>query len=126
MAKGKGRILVIDDDPAILELITQILTPQYTVKTTEDWLDGTDLLTTRRFELLILDLGMPVFDAPEFIKRVHTLSAHSEIPILIISAYPNLRERLGNLPVAGVLAKPFAIQDLLDKVELLLRKPSGE
>lgn len=120
MAKSKPRILVIDDDPAILELVTQILTPQYTVKTTEDWLDGTDLLTTRRFELLILDLGMPVFDAPEFIRRVHTLSSHSQIPILVISAYPNLRERLVNLPVGGVLAKPFSVQDLLDKVASLV------
>lgn len=120
MAKSKPRILVIDDDPAILELVTQILTPQYTVKTTEDWLDGTDLLTTRRFELLILDLGMPVFDAPEFIRRVHTLSSHSQIPILVISAYPNLRERLENLPVGGILAKPFSVQDLLDRVASLV------
>lgn len=120
MAKGKARILVVDDDPSILALVEQILSPHYTVRTTDDWLEGIDLLGAQHYDLLILDLGMPVFSAQEFIKGVHTLSAHSQIPILVVSAYPNLRESLANLPVAGILAKPFSIQEMLDAVSGLL------
>lgn len=115
-----ARILVVDDDTAILELVHQALSPSYQVETTEDWVEAVNLLSQQHFDLLLLDLGMPVFDAPEFIKRVHTLPSHSQIPILIISAYPKLQERIADLPVAGILAKPFSIQALLDTVGRLV------
>lgn len=113
------RILVVDDDKAILELVHQALSGTYNVDTIDDWVEAINLLSERTYELLILDLGMPVFDAPEFIRRVHTLSSHTDIPILVISAYPNLQQRLDGLPVDAILPKPFAIQALLDNVARL-------
>lgn len=125
MAKDASQILVVDDDQAILELVQQTLSPLYQVETTDDWVEGINLLSDRHFDLLILDLGMPVFDAPEFLQRVHTISLHSNVPILVISAYPNLRERLANLPVNTFLAKPFSLQVLSDTVANLLTPPAA-
>lgn len=120
MAQTLGKILVVDDDTAILELIQQTLPADYQVAATDDWLEGINLLTENDFNLLILDLGMPVFDAPEFLQRVNTLFDGSKIPILVISAYPNLAQRLENLPVDAFLAKPFSLQVLLDTVSKLV------
>lgn len=119
MTAPSPRILVVDDDTAILELVHQALTPRYRVETTDDWVQAINLLSDNRYQLLVLDLGMPVFDAPEFIRRVHTLSSHTNIPILVISAYPNLQQRLDGLPVDAILPKPFAIAALLDNVARL-------
>jgi two-component system response regulator QseB len=123
MAEGKAKILVIDDNAAILELIEQSLTPDYDVTTTDEWLEGVSLLTERHFDLLILDLGMPVFDAKEFIRKVPTLSS-KPIAILIISALPNLEQLMADVQVDGILAKPFFIQDLQTLVEKLLAQKS--
>lgn len=120
MAKANGRILVIDDDRAILELVEQTLSPQYTVVCIEDWLEGIQMLSNSAFDLLILDLAMPVFSPEEFLKRFHTLPSRARIPVLIISAHPSLRERLASQSVSAILPKPFAIADLLTTVERLL------
>jgi CheY-like chemotaxis protein len=125
MTEAKAHILVIDDDPSILEMIGQTLSPLYETTTTAEWLEGVDLLVERPFDLLVLDLGMPVFDAPEFIKSFRANLSRTDTPILVISAYPNLRERLAGLPVDGFLPKPFALQTFLDMVSRLLesRRP---
>src|SRR5581483_3827636 len=111
-------ILVIDDDEAILSLFQDALTPEYRLRTTPEWLEGTNLLLEEKYDLLILDLSMPVFDSVEYISKLNT--DFPRVPILVISAYPNLRERVETLSVAGSLAKPFSIQDLRSTVAQLL------
>ncbi len=118
MTPHTPQILVIDDDEAILSLFQDALTPEYRVRTTPEWLEGTNLLLEEKYDLLILDLSMPVFDSVEYISKLNT--DFPRVPILVISAYPNLRERVETLSVAGSLAKPFSIQDLRSTVAQLL------
>ncbi len=121
METSHSRILVIDDDKAILELVEQTLSPHYQVTCLHEWLEGIELLSHNVFDLLILDLAMPVFSPEEFLKRLHDLPARTRIPVLVISAYPNLRQRLDGKQVAAILSKPFGVQELLDTVERLLK-----
>ena len=103
------RLLIIDDDEAILSLIADSLSADYQVIAVQDWLHGTDLLMKERFDLLIVDLAMPIFDGMEFITKIRADGTHHATPIIVISAYPNLRERLGSANVQAIVAKPFSI-----------------
>ncbi len=120
MPASAMRLLVIDDDEAILSLLKDLLSPDYQVVTAQDWLEGVDLLMNERFNLLIMDLGMPVFDSVEFINKVRSEPAHKRLPIIVISAYPDLRERLSESTVQAILAKPFSLEQLTRTIDHVL------
>jgi two-component system, OmpR family, response regulator PhoP len=120
MSPHKAKILIIDDDEAILQLYQDVLSPAYEVTAVQDWLEGANLLVSKPFDLLILDLRMSVFDPIEFIKRIRTEGP--AIPILVSSAFTNLRERVADVGVDAILAKPFTIPDLERTIQELLNK----
>lgn len=56
MPPTKRKLLIVDDDEAILQLYKDVLAPRYAVTTVNDWVLGVDLLLQQRFDVLILDL----------------------------------------------------------------------
>ena len=110
MSATPARLLIIDDDEAILSLIEDSLSPAYHIVAVQDWLQGTDLLMKERFDLLIVDLAMPIFDGMEFINKLRSDGLHRQTPIIVMSAYSDLRERLSSANVQAIVAKPFSIR----------------
>src|SRR5215213_943658 len=113
-----NRILIVDDDKATLYVYEHLLSPKYNVTAVLDWLSAIDLLAVNTYDLLILDLKMPVFDPGEFIKR--TRSGTSNLPILVTSAYPDLIERVKGLGVSAALIKPVESSQMLQVVSELV------
>ncbi|MGB8643822.1 MAG: response regulator [Anaerolineae bacterium] len=109
---AQPRILVIDDDETILDLLKDTLSSHYHVATAHDSLEGVELMMSERFDLLIIDLGMPVLDGVELITKIRANSPFNQIPILVLSAYPELRARLRGAAVEAIIAKPFGIDHL--------------
>ena len=124
MSANPARLLIIDDDEAILSLIKDTLSPDYHVVAVQDWLQGTDLLMKERFDLLIVDLAMPVFDGMEFINKMRTDGLHRQTPIIVISAYSDLRERLNSADVQAIVAKPFSLRHFTHTVSQVLATPA--
>ncbi len=122
-----ARILVLDDDILILELVRDVLSASYAVTTELDARRGLDRLYCEQFDLLILDLGMPLLDGKEVIRRVRARPSCARIPILVISAYDELRNRIDLAEVQGVLGKPFAIDKLQKMIAKILMsaRPAG-
>ena len=120
---AQRRILVIDDDETILDLLKDTLSPEYQISTAHDSLEGVELMMSERFDLLIIDLGMPVLDGVELIGKIRQNSPFNKIPILVLSAYPELRARLRGADVDAVMAKPFGIEHLQKTVGKII---SGE
>jgi two-component system, OmpR family, KDP operon response regulator KdpE len=118
------RILVIDDDETILELLQDALSPEYQVVTAHDALEGVELMMDGRFELMIIDLGMPVLNGVDLIQKIRAHSPFARVPILVLSAYPELRDRLGGSDVQAVMAKPFSIDQLNRTVSKIIRGTS--
>ncbi len=114
------RILVIDDDETILDLLKDILSSDYQISTAHDSLEGVELMMSERFDLLIIDLGMPVLDGVELIGKIRANSPFNKIPILVLSAYPELRARLRGADVEAVMAKPFGIDQLQKTVARII------
>ncbi len=112
----RQRILVIDDDPMILELLDDALGNEYEVETESDPVLGLNRAREQAFDLMILDLGMPNLNGIELIEHLETGSSSGHPPIIVMSAFPELRRQVRGLPVAAVVAKPFSIDELSQAV----------
>jgi two-component system, cell cycle sensor histidine kinase and response regulator CckA len=115
-------VLVVDDDPMVRELETQVLRVQgYTVLEAEGAKEALRLAgETAMIHLLITDLVMPEVDGLELTRRFRAM--HPETPVLMVSgSLPLLRVRNEpDLEHFDFLAKPFQFHELLHKVRILL------
>jgi CheY-like chemotaxis protein len=111
-----GPILVVDDDPAILATVADILALfDYPVVTAADGAEALRLATELRPALVLLDLRMPGIDGWDVARtlRARGLAA----PILVMTAAQDARRWAEQLGADGYLAKPFDLNDLLTAVE---------
>jgi CheY-like chemotaxis protein len=122
-AHGSGRILVVDDEPAVRRAVTRVLERGgYQVETAENGREAVDLFAKdpAAFAAVMLDLTMPVMGGAEALRRLRALS--SEIPVILCSGYceEQVRERFGNPAFAAVVEKPFSVDELLNAVQSVL------
>ncbi len=126
------KILVIDDDPDILEAISLILEARgYQVVTARDGMDGLNKLKEEKPDLMILDLMMPKLDGFGVCKELKDprWSKYAHIPIIILSSVrqdASMRryelETGVQLDVDDYVEKPIEHNILLERVEKVLKK----
>ena len=116
------RILVVDDDPMVRDLETQVLRVQgYKVLAAEGAAEALRLAgETAMIHLLITDLVMPEIDGLELTRRFRQM--HPKTPVLMVSgSWPRLRARSEpDLERFDFLPKPFHFDELLHKVRTLV------
>jgi CheY-like chemotaxis protein len=101
----KGRILVVEDDPAIATLVEETLTEEaYEVVPTGPT-DALRLARELRPDVVLTDYAMPDMDGAEISRRLRADRATAGIPIILMSAHPP--EARPRLPVDAELRKPF-------------------
>ncbi|HUK66356.1 MAG TPA: response regulator [Anaeromyxobacteraceae bacterium] len=114
MASDRPLVLVVDDDPDILEAICDILGSEgYRVSRARHGREALDRVSEDRPSVILLDLMMPVMDGVAFASALHERGL--ETPIIVISA-DNSPERAMAVGARGFLAKPFDIDALLAQV----------
>ena len=116
---AKAPILVIDDDPAILETVAEILGDEgYHVVTANNGAEV--LLAAERVKpaLVLLDRWMPILDGHGFWQALQQRGLH--VPIIAMTASHEVETWASDLQAAGVLSKPFKLQVLLDLVAAVL------
>jgi CheY-like chemotaxis protein len=117
-------ILVADDDAAIRELWTAVLTRAgYRVLTARTGREALDLTRAVVPHLVILDLRMPEMSGPAFLKVLEGSPVLERIPVLIVSGFLEEdapRASLGLLNIVGRLPKPVRPTDLLAAVQAAL------
>jgi len=127
-----AKILVVDDDPDVLEAISIILEANgYEVVTARDGLDGLDKLKEEKPDLMILDLLMPRMDGFEVCKELKDprRAKYAHIPIIILSSVKEQASRRRyeletglQLDVDDYVEKPIEHTILLERVENILKK----
>jgi CheY-like chemotaxis protein len=122
-------ILVVEDDPETLDLITIILERQgYSVVVAHDARAVLEIVPSRNPDLIITDIRMPNIDGIEMIKRIRAMGLMRRfVPILVVTAYQ--MEHAAQAIGAGasrVLGKPFKDDLLLACVKDLLRPGSAQ
>jgi DNA-binding response OmpR family regulator len=115
-------ILVIEDNHAILDVITLILQSEaYNVTGLSKSADMMLHIEQLKPDLIILDIMLPDGDGRELLKVLRSDTLTDQIPVLMISArYTAQNVEHGEYKPNGFLAKPFDIDDLLDKIEGIL------
>lgn len=119
----RENIMVIDDDEKITSMLRRGLAFEgYSVITAANGSDGLKQMLTAEPHLLILDVMMPHIDGWEVVRRVR--ESGSEVPILMLTAKDEISDRVKGLDLGAddYLVKPFALEELLARVRVLLRR----
>lgn len=119
---SRQRILVVEDDPAVRNLVTTALDLHgYDVERAETGESAVMEAASRNPDLIMLDLGLPDIDGVEVISKVRGWSA---VPIIVISARTEDSDKIGALDAGAddYLTKPFSVEELLARVRASLRR----
>ncbi len=120
MTDGARGVLVVDDDPAIRAFVSELLADEgYEVRAATNGRDALTVLASWRPDVILLDLMMPEMDGWAFLATQRLNLELVCIPVIVMSASYNLRGGAGRIIAADMVAKPFAIDQLLAKVEAL-------
>jgi two-component system KDP operon response regulator KdpE len=116
------RILVVDDEPAILRFLRAGLTAQgYVVSEADHGQPAIDVARRGGADLIVLDLGLPDIDGLEVIRRVR--EAGLAVPIVVLSSRDDERAKVAALDLGAddFVTKPFGIDELLARIRTALR-----
>jgi excisionase family DNA binding protein len=112
---GRRRVLLVDDEPSSLDLLTKMLASHYAIISATDAAGALDMLrgNPAAYDLLISDLNMPGMDGLALIREVRRVS--TRLPIVIVTGFSTESSAIEavNLGVAGYLVKPFKANDVL-------------
>jgi signal transduction histidine kinase len=121
-----AKILVVDDDDAIRELLIEALTmdQKYLVKEASNGTEALIKLGTYRPDLLILDIFMPEMDGLEVCRSICSEPALSDLKVFITTGHPNhpKLDEVVKLGFTNILSKPFDLLHLVKDIETILNK----
>src|SRR3989304_4097091 len=115
---GQARILVVDDEEMIREMLFDVLSQAgYTVKTAKDGSDAIAQIENEPFEIVITDLKMPGMSGMELLQRVQKINP--DICVLIITAYSTIESAVGAMKQGAYdyICKPFELEEMKVVVE---------
>lgn len=121
------RILVIEDNRDILANILDYLELKgFTVDCAQDGLSGMHLALTQPYDLIVLDIMLPGMDGYQLCQKLRQ-EAGNNTPIIMLTARDALDDRLKGLHAGAddYLVKPFALSELVARIEAVLRRSSG-
>ncbi|KMM83347.1 XRE family transcriptional regulator [Pseudomonas taetrolens] len=121
------RILVVEDHKDILANISEYFTLKgYEVVGALDGLTGLHLATTGNFDAIILDLMLPGMDGNLICKKLRE-DSRDYVPVLMLTARDQLEDRLTGFYVGAddYIIKPFALSELVARVEAITSRPKG-
>lgn len=121
------KILLLEDNQILAQgILSKLEEYKYIVDLFDDGEDGLYALKTAKYDILVLDLGLPKIDGIDIIKHLRDLN--QDIPILIISARDRLDQRILGLNTGAddYLCKPFELDEVVARVQALLRRSKNQ
>jgi len=121
--KDGARVLVVDDEPNITELVAMALRYEgFTVKTATTGRGALTAVTQFSPALVILDVMLPDIDGMEVLRRLN--SAGNKVPIIFLTAKDATEDKVHGLTIGGddYVTKPFSVEELMARVRVVLRR----
>lgn len=120
---GTETILVIDDDPYILKVLeSRLQASGYRVLTCEDGEAGYKMIKDKRPDLVVSDILMPRMTGYDLIQKLKKETDGTQlIPVLILTAKESMKSFFSGWEIHGFMVKPVKSEELLEKIESLLR-----
>ena len=118
MAKAMKRVLLVDDERAILKVLSiKLRISGYDVVTASSGKEALDVISSAYPDVMLLDVIMPGMDGFEVLEKLRT---SSELPIIVFSARPENAQKAIELGANDFLAKPFNVDEMVGRIENLL------
>lgn len=127
MARQMARILVIEDEPVIAQVIRLLLEPHgHEVLIADDGSRGFAAAQRQAVDLIVLDLMMPVMDGFSVLEALRGNDRTASIPVMVLSARSDdeTQRRCQEFGVETYLQKPFESEGLIQAVEDLIASPA--
>jgi two-component system, OmpR family, copper resistance phosphate regulon response regulator CusR len=119
-------VLIIEDETKVVDFISKGLAEEgYTVTAALDGRQGLELLKTRKFDILLLDLMIPEIDGLKVLRNIRSWGINT--PVLIITAKNSKEDVVRGLDTGSddYLTKPFSFDELLARIRALLRRSAA-
>ncbi len=126
MAQAKDIVLIVDDDEAVVTMLRKVMkSNDIEADTAKNGMDALELLGSRHYDLMLLDVNMQGMDGFEVVQAVR--SQNIQIPIIIVSGRKEDYDTLYGLDIGAddYLTKPFNPVTLGAKVKALIRRSRG-
>ena len=117
------RILVVDDQRAILEMTSTLLAGAgYSIQTAANGTEALERLGRESYDLVLLDINMPGADGWEVLRLIRADRQLDELPVMIFSVKGEMRDKMVGMQEGAVdyITKPFEVDDLLARVEKIM------
>ena len=126
-ATSEARLLVVDDEPTILELLAGTLRfAGFDVLTAVSGAEALRAAAAAKPDLILLDVMMPDCDGFDVIRRIR--AGGPRIPVIFLTARDSVHERVAGLTLGGddYITKPFSLAEVLARIRAVLRRSRGE
>ena len=123
----EARLLVVEDDPNIVELLSASLRfAGYDVATATGGAEAVSRATEFRPDLIVLDVMLPDFDGFEVVRRLR--SGGTRTPVVFLTARDATDDKIRGLTLGGddYVTKPFSLEELTARIKAVLRRTQGE
>jgi len=120
------RLLLVEDEVRIREILRVALERAgFVVDTVGLYVEARDVLALTAYDAAILDLGLPDGDGIKLLGEIR--AARNPLPVLVLTARDAVEDRVGGLNAGAddYLVKPFAMAELIARIQALLRRPGG-
>jgi DNA-binding response OmpR family regulator len=117
------KILIVEDEKKVASFLKKGLEQEYyIVDVTHDGKAGLDLSLTEDYDLIILDIMLPLLDGITLLREIR--NAKMDVPVLMLTAKDSTEDKVEGLDSGAddYLAKPFALEELLARVRALVRR----
>ena len=119
------RILIAEDENDLNQILTSRLKAEhYSVDSCKNGREVLEYMAGAEYDALVLDIMMPVLDGLSVLKKIRQRGC--TVPVLLLTAKDSIEDRVAGLDAGAndYLVKPFAFEELLARIRVLLRKPA--
>jgi two-component system, OmpR family, response regulator len=118
------RVLVVDDEPMIRQLVSDFLAEAgYVITSAANGSEALRCMNQHKPDAVVLDLMMPTLDATGFVELMRLNPGYARIPIVVMTAAYNALEHAARLGAQACVTKPFELEELANTVARLIGRP---
>ena len=120
------KILIVEDEEGLREALIRTLTGEgYLTDGAADGDEGYQLICTGLYDLVLLDIMLPVYDGLEVLRRIRKQGI--DVPVILLTARSTVEDKVGGMDLGAddSLTKPFAMPELLARIRMVSRRGSG-
>ena len=120
------KILIVEDEEGLREALIRTLTGEgYLADGAADGEEGYQLICTGLYDLVLLDIMLPVYDGLEVLRRIRKQGF--DVPVILLTARSTLEDKVGGMDLGAddSLTKPFAMPELLARIRMVSRRGAG-